>query len=304
MKNFARLALFFTICFVVVFAASALLNFLALWVEAVKTTPFRRGLGGDFIASGSKALPAALYISVLLCLSYTVRRKIPAALSIIGVFALAFAFTLGLTLGIGHLDNVNLAPPAFRTVKGEPGLILSRGDTSMILLKGSDAAGGPRVTAIPGQPLIYQETPLGPNNTLLSLPSLPFRTDKPWFISSIAIDFDLVSREFKDRLGQSLLLFCIYTGALIFFLAGLRFLLELSNWPLANLFLGALAFRGILALEIFLDTPEIEGFLKSFLGERLPPSFLTPLVFCALGILVVVYTVLVNLARGRGRDDA
>jgi hypothetical protein len=304
MKNFARLALFFTTCFIVVFAASALLNFLGLWVEAVKTIPFRRGLSGDFIASGSGALPAALYIAVLLCLSYTVRRKMPAVLSIAGIFALSFVFTLGLTLGIGHLDKVNLAPPAFRTLRGEPGLILSRGDTSMILLKRSDAAGGPRVTAIPGQPLIYQETPLGPNNTPLSLPSLPFRADKPWFISSIAIDFDLVSREFKDRLGQSFLLFCVYTGALIFFLAGLRFLLELSNWPLANLFLGALAFRGILALEIFLDTPEIEGFLRSFLGERLPGPFLTPLVFCALGVLVIVYTALVSLARGREKNDA
>jgi hypothetical protein len=303
MKNLARLALFFTICFAVVFVVSVLLNFLGLWVDAAKTLPFRPGRSGDFIASGSKAIPAALYITILLSLSYTARRKIPVFLSIAGIFVLASGFTLAFTLGIGHLNNVNLAPPAFRTVKGEPGLILSRADTSMILLKGTDVQGGPRIAVIPGQPLIYQETPLGPDNTALSLPSLPFRTDSVWFISSIAIDFDLVSREFADRLGQSLFLFCVYAAALIFFLSGLRFLLELSQWPLANLFLGALVFRGILALETFLDTPETEEFLKSFLGERLLGPVLTPLVFCVLGTLVVVYTLLVGLARDKRRSD-
>jgi hypothetical protein len=303
MKNLARLALAFTICYVAVFAAAALLNFLGLWVEVVKTVPFRQGLSGGFIASGFRAIPAALYITVLLSLSYTVRHKMPVSLSIIGIFTLASAFTLGFTLGIAHLDKVNLPPPAFSTIRGEPGLILSRGDTSMILLKGTGAPEGPRIAVIPGQPLICQETPLGPDNTALSLPSLPFKTDETWFISSIAIDFDLVSREFKDRLGQGLLWFCIYAGALVFFLSSLRFLLELSQWPLANLCLGALAFRGILALETFLDTPEIKEFLRSFLGERLLGPVLTPLVFCVLGTLVVVYVLLVNIARGREKTD-
>jgi hypothetical protein len=303
MKNFARLALFFTICFVSIFAVSALLHFLGSWVEVAKTVPFRQGTSGDFIASGSKALPAALYITILLCLSYTVRRNMPGFLSIAGIFVFSAIFTLGFTMGIARLNNVNLAPPAFRSVKGEPGLILSHAGISMILLKGSDTANGPRVVAIPGQPLIYQETPLGPDNTALSLPSLPFRTDKIWFISNIVIDFDLVSRKFSERLGQSLFLFCIYAGSLILFLSSLRFLLELSQWPLANLFLGALVFRGILALETFLDAPETEGFLNSFLKESLPGSFLTPLVFCALGILVIIYTLLVSLARGRENND-
>ncbi|MDR1863508.1 MAG: hypothetical protein LBQ67_06270 [Treponema sp.] len=303
MKNFARLALSFTLFFTGIFAAAALLNFLALWVEAAKTLPFRQGAGGDFVASGSKALPAALYITVLLSLSYTVRKKMPAALSIIGIFALAWAFTLGFTLVIGRLDNVNLAPPAFRPLRGEPGLMLSRADISMILLKGTDEAGGPRITAIPGQPLIYQETALGPDHAILALPSLPFRTDKTWLISSLAIDFDLVSREFKNRLGHSFFSFCLYAGSLIFFLVSIRFLLGLSQWPLVNLFLGALAFRGILALEVFLDTPETADFLKSFL-EGLSGSLLTPLVFCSSGILVTVYTVLVWLARGREKKVA
>jgi hypothetical protein len=299
MKNLARLTLAFTVCFIAVFAASSLLNFLGLWVEAAGTVPFRPGTSDSFAVSGSKALPAALYITVLLGLSYTAREKMPVFFSIIGIFVLASVFTLGFALGMRHLNDVPLAPPAFRTVRGEPGLILSRADTSIILLKGSGAEGGPRVAALPGQPLIYQETPLGPGNTVLPLPSLPFRTEGAWFISSIAIDFDLVSREFAGRMGQSFFLFCIYAGSLVFLLSGLRFLLDLSQWPLANLFLGALAFRGVLALEIFLDTPEINGFLGSFLEGRLSGAFLTPLVFSVFGALVILYTLLAGLARAR-----
>jgi hypothetical protein len=303
MKNFARLALVFTICFTAVFMAAALLNFLGLWIEAVKTVPFRQGLSSDFTAAASKALPAALYITVLLSLGYTARHNMPLPLSFIGIFVLASAFILGFTLGIVHLGNAKLAPPAFKILKGGPGIILSRGDTSMILLKGTETPGGPRIAVLPGQPLLYQETPLGPDNAVLSLPSLPFRTGNAWFISSIAIDFDLVSREFEGRLGQGLFWFCLYAGALVFFLSSLRFLLELSRWPLANLVLGAVAFRGILALETFLDTPEIGEFLKSFLGEKLLGPVLTPLVLGILGTLIVLYTVLVNLARSREKND-
>jgi hypothetical protein len=304
MKNLARLALFFSVFFIIVFAASALLNFLALWIDAAKTVPVRQGMSGDFIASGAKALPAALYITILLCLSYTARRQMPVSLSIIAIFVLSAVFTLGFTLGIERLRDVNLAPPAFSTIEGEPGLILSRSSTSIVLLKESTVNGGPRVVAISGQSLLYQETPVGPNNSALSLPSLPFRTDKPWFMTSLLLDFNLVSREFEERLGNSLLSFCIYAGSLIFFLAGLRFLLELSQWPLANLFVGAVAFRGILALEIFLDTPEMAAFLNSYLNNRLPGPLLAPLVFCALGVLVILYTLLAHLARGKGREDA
>jgi hypothetical protein len=304
MKNLARLALFFSVCFIVVFATSVLLNILSLWIEAVKVVPFRQGASGEFIASSSKAIPIALYITILFCLSYTARWKMPVSLSILWVFVLSAAFTLGFTLGIERLKDVHLAPPAFKVVRGEPGLILSRSDTAMVLLKESAVTNGPRVVAIPGRPLIYQETPLGPNNTALSLPSLPFNTDSPWFITSLILDFDLVSREFAGRLKESLLAFCIYAGALVFFLTSLRFLLELSQWPLANLFLGALAFRGILALQTFLDTPEMTGFLGSFLENRLPNTLLTPMIFCALGVLVILYTLLVHIARGKGREDA
>jgi hypothetical protein len=71
----------------------------------------------------------------------------------------------------------------------------------------------------------------------------------------------------------------------------------LSAWPLANLFLGGLAFRGVLALETFLNTPEIQDIIASFLKNIFPVSLIAPLVFLGIGILVCLYSFLVHLSK-------
>ena len=125
----------------------------------------------------------------------------------------------------------------------------------------------------------------------------------PWFISSLAIDFSLSARELKGRLEKSFFSFAVYIASLILLLASLRFLLELSEWPLANLFLGALVFRGILALEVFLNSGEINVLVGSFLTERVPPMLHTPAIFGALAVLIIVYTLLTRIARPRRDSD-
>jgi hypothetical protein len=196
-------------------------------------------------------------------------------------------------------------PPARDTQKplGGPGLILTQGDNAIVLLGGPEEIRGPRVAAIPGRQLIYQEQPVGPDNTILSLPPIPFRDESAWFLKSIAIDFFLSGRQFESRLAEGIIPFFIYAGALVFLLASLGFILRLSNWPLANLFLGVLAFRGILAAETFLNSPEIQDLFGSFLGNRLPLSLTVPLIFCFFGVLVYLYTILVYLAKRRADEE-
>jgi hypothetical protein len=99
------------------------------------------------------------------------------------------------------------------------------------------------------------------------------------------------------RVSQGMKSFLIYEGALIFLLTSLRFVLDLSNWPLANLFLGALAFRGILTLEKFLNGGDVQKLLSSFLGDRIPVSYITPMVFCVFAALICLYTGLNWLTR-------
>jgi peptidoglycan/LPS O-acetylase OafA/YrhL len=91
--------------------------------------------------------------------------------------------------------------------------------------------------------------------------------------------------------------FLIHTGALIFLLSSLMFILKFSAWPLVNLFLGCLAFRGILAAEILCNTSEMQELFNSFLQNRLPVSLAVPLIFCGVGLIAHLYTFLVHLTR-------
>jgi len=74
-------------------------------------------------------------------------------------------------------------------------------------------------------------------------------------------------------------------------------------WPLADLFLGALAFRGILAVETFLNTPEMQEIIGSYLDNKIPVSMAVPAVFFSFGLLVNIYAVLVYVIKRRKSDD-
>ena len=300
MKNLAKLTLFFSLCFAILFVVAVLLRFLASWIEWARFIPVGARPGEDIAEAAWRAFPAALYLSTLLDLSYTARRKMPIPLAIIGILILGCAFSLGVSEGISRIGALEPALQPVSPLGGEPGLILSRSNNDIILLRGSRDVRGPRLVSIPGRPLIYQEVPIGPNNTILNLPALPFGGDTPWFVRSLTIDFSLSGEELKSRLGTSYFSFAAYVFSLILLLASLRILLELSHWPLANLFIGALVFRGILALEIFLNAREINTLIGSFLKTRVPPMLITPAVFSALALLIIFYTLLVRVARAIG----
>jgi hypothetical protein len=117
-------------------------------------------------------------------------------------------------------------------------------------------------------------------------------------MNGILADSTLAAEQFETRLDEGLIPFAIYAGALIFLLVSLRFVMDLSSWPLANLFSGALIFRGILAFQTFLDSRLIQDFLLTFVGGRIEGSFLSPVIFTGLAVLILIYTFLVNLARG------
>ena len=304
MKNFAKLALFFTISFVTFFLAATLLRLMAAWIDVARIIPVDVRPGEGVADTAWKALPAAIYLSVLITLSYSARRNIPIPHTLIGLVILSFLFCTAATLGISRTEAIG---PAFKPVppiQAEPGLIISQSENSMILLKESSDARGSRLVSIPGRPLIYQDVPVGPNNTILALPAISFVNDTPWFIRSIGIDFSLSAMELKTRFEGAYLSFAAYAFSLILLLSSLRFLLELSQWPLANIFIGAVVFRLILSLEIFLNSGEINLLLASFLSRRVPTIFITPLVFCTLGILIILYTLLTGIVRSkRERDD-
>ena len=301
MKKLARLTIFFSLCFVVLFSMAVLLMVVSSWIDMARSIPLEPVSGKDFAEIVWEALPIAIYLSILLTLSYSARKNMPLPLTFLCIFILGWGFSLGASLGINRIDALKPVLRPVSPIQGAPGLILTRSGAATILLKESSEILGPRVVSIPGRPLIYQEVPLGPNNSILRLPALSFGDDTPWFVRSLGIDFSICAAEMKSRFSDSFLSFIAYAFALILLLGSLRFLLGLSQWPLANLFLGALVFRGILALDIFLNTREINVLAGHYFSARVPEMLITPIIFCALGILVLFYTLLVRLAKYPGQ---
>jgi hypothetical protein len=158
---------------------------------------------------------------------------------------------------------------------------------------------GPRVTAIPGQPLTFHRSA----GASFDLPPIPFNDDTPWFLKSLAIDIRLNAEVFRKKLSEGFFSYFIYAGSLIFLLCSLGYAVKFSVWPLANLFLTTLAFRGILAFNTFFNTPEMMEITSSFLGNKLPVTLALPLMFLGFGMLINVYSFLVFAAKRRYDDE-
>jgi hypothetical protein len=306
MKNMARLVLFFSLSFIILFALAGVLSYLKLALEAAGTIPAGPPVEfGQFVAALSGILPLILYGSILIGLSYTARRGIPLPAAIIALFILAGGAALGSSLGLIHLKSPDSpAAPLFlsrgeRKTLGAPGLILSQGDTVLVVLGAPEQPASPRVVLLPGRPLLYQELPSGPNNTVTALPKAPFRTEESYLMNGLLTDSALAAEQFETRINEGLLPFAMYAGALILLLVSLRFVMDLSSWPLANLFSGAVVFRGILAFQTFIDSRIVQDFLFAFVNGRISGSLLSPVIFTGLALLILLYTILVNLARGR-----
>ena len=314
MKKAARLIIFYSFCFIFLFLFVTLFRFLGYWIDSIRLNSVDAGQAEFLISAAWMALPATLFFTILFILSYTVRRKIPALLSIFIIIILSGAFSLGLFLGIERFQTLNITfeiPNRLSSsLLSKNGLILSRQDMTVVLLSEGTGVTGvnggnilgisdyPRVVSFPDRPLVYQEAALGPFTSPLPL---PFENRTSWLIESILIDFNLVAREFHTRFSQGLFSFGVYGLSLIFFLASLRFIFDLCFWPLANLFLGALVFRFVLSLQIFLNTPEALDLLNTFLGNLVPDLLLAPMVFCALGSLALLYTFFAFIARHKRR---
>ena len=284
---------------------TAALRCLFAWEDAALRIPAGSGaLPPKFVSTLWFSLPGGLYVALLLSLSYAFRRRIYALIARLVLFALALFFTLGISLGLSRLPGSSFPEEGQNlSTLGRPGLLLSAADTAMVLLEDPAVRDGSRVVSIPGRSLIYQEVPLGPGNTILSLPPVFFARDNPAFLENLFVDISLAAGQFQTRLGEGLVPFIAYAGTLIFLLLSLGFMLNLSVWPLANLFLGALGLRGILALDSFLNSREIQEFIGAFFENRLPGFLISPLVFAGMGALFILYNILSFFAWGRRAAD-
>jgi hypothetical protein len=303
-KKLFKLVIFFTLSFAILFLIATGLRFLALRVDWIRTLSHEKvSVLFELVNAARWALSLALYGGVIIGLSYAVRKEVFSPIAILCVIAL----TVGFTYGIGQLiENWEGTPSARVPAQplGKPGVILANTarstGTVIVLLQGPAEPDGGRVVATPGKPMAYQSEFAGRNLPSASLPPAQFTDNTPWFLKSLSIDTRLNTEILKRYYNEGTLPFLMYTGSLVFFLCSLIFIFKLSAWPLANLFLGCLAFRGVLALETFFNTPEIQDTFDSFLQNRLPLPLVVPLIFCAVGLLAYLYSFLVFIARRQG----
>jgi hypothetical protein len=302
-KNLAKLIIFFTLTFIITFVIVTGIKFLSLRIDWTKNLPPKpEATLTTLITAAHWALSLALYSSIIITLNYSVRRKFFPLLSIIVVMGLSFLFCFGISTALEQWKSV---PSAYSPgiPLGGKGLILSntlnKNETAVVLLNGTVDPLGPRVISIPDQPLTYQRT----TSASFDLPPIPFGDDTPWFLKEIDIDVRLNAEMFQRKFSEGFYSYLLYVGALIYILCSLGYVIKFSVWSLANLFLSTLAFRGILALNTFFNTQEIQIAASSFLENRIPVENALPYIFICVGTLVNLYSLLVHIAKRRVDDD-
>jgi len=300
LKNFAKLVLFFCFSFIGVLLVSSLF---ALFHEGTRLAVLFPPAGASLslLSHLGNSLSVAFYLSILLTLSYASRRRLAYPVVFALILALALVLSSGAFVGIDSLAqlgkfSINVTKSPANMV--QPGLILKTGspirEVHSVFLEDPLKQGGPRAVSPAGQALYYQR-----QGATLTRAPLPFAEEKSALFESISRDFTQSSKGFSSLFTAGFLPYWMYAGSLAIFLISLGCLVNISFWPLANLFFAALVFRGALALETFLNQPNIRGLLGSFAGNRVPGSLINPFIFCMLGVLILLYSGLLYLARGR-----
>ena len=303
MRKLAKLTIFFSLIFIIVFIAVTGIRFLSLRVEWAKNLPPKPETSLTLLITAAHwALSAALFCSIIIAVNYSLRNGIFALVSLICVMSLSFLFTFGVSTALERWKSVAPSKSPGITLGGK-GLILSnalnKNETAVILLNGAADPLGPRVIAIPERPLVYQRSASGS----FDLPPIPFGDDTPWFLKDIEIDIRLNAEMFQQKYLQGFLSYLFYVGSLIYLLCSLSYVIKFSAWPLANFFLSILAFRGILALNTFFNTQEMQIITASFLDNKIPAAKALPFIFLGFGTLINLYSLLVFAAKRRVNDD-
>jgi hypothetical protein len=242
-------------------------------------------------------------------LNYAARRRI--AYPVTFVIILVFILTLSgaAFFGLESLDKIGFDIKTAKTPTElvKPGYILNQGTLSgyqTVFLNNPYKPDAATVIVSQGQALNYQRR--GAHSAgaeYLAQTRLPFFTEKRGIFSTINRDFEHSAQVFQTWFNNNLWSYGVYAGSLAVFLISLGCIVNISFWSLANLFFGALAFRGVLALENFLNQGNIRELLSSFAGKIIHPSLINPIIFFFLSILILLYSGLVYLSRGRIEND-
>ncbi|MDR1399843.1 MAG: hypothetical protein LBJ41_07975 [Treponema sp.] len=282
---FVRLIRFVCLWFISAFVVLTTAYFLAIRIDLARMLSFTQQEAkiDSLLTAGWRSLPLSVYITMLFGLSYCAQYKFPIFLSIIHMVVLSLLWIGFFSLILSVIQRGSPWPTETSHHLGGVGLITVDGDQSQVLLQVPDLS-GMQVIAPPNSPLMYEDTQVG-----LGVPSVFFRNDTMYFIMErILGNFTHAGEQCGVRLRESFLSFFLYILALVFCLSTLRFVFDASSWPLANLFLGALLFWGVLKLETLLDSEQARTFISAINGEAFPMFLVVPLALFILGLVFLL----------------
>jgi hypothetical protein len=301
-KNAVRLLVFIFVSFTLIFALSAALSFLLLWIKAAIAIP-----AGRFITMKQTVLylrwtvSFSLYLVLLLSTNYALRNEVHRLAAFIMVFAVSGGLCYAVWQGFTMADKMDTPPFLVASeTPGSAGLILQSGAIALTLIDPPSLPDGGRVISIPGRPLFY-EAGQADGGAIPELPSAPFSLSVNWLFGNLHIDCALSAAQFRTRFERGLIPFLTWMLPLMLLLITLSYIFDVGAWPLANLFLGAVLYRLTLWFEVFINSKDIQAYLNNFFRGMVPLDFISPLIFAALGIILLLYVILMYLAGEKAR---
>jgi hypothetical protein len=250
----------------------------------------------EFFSTLRLAVPFAMYISTIISMSYSVRRRVPAFAAIALVFVLNTGLMAGAYIGSSRAEAYNKAVRLVETRNlAVPGVMVREGDRTVVLLSGDPA--GPQVSSAPGLGLVYQAS------SAAALPPVSFGNEMPAYLNSTMTDLSHSGDYIAGLYREGLLFFIVYCAALSLLLCSLRVVFTFTVWPLADLFFGALVFRGMLAVETFFSSREILDFLENFFNQQIAAPYLKSIILGALGVIILLYSGLVHIVKRKQDSD-
>lgn len=279
-----RLIRFVCLWFIIAFVGLTFAHFLAIRIDLMRMLSFTQQEAkiDSLLTAGWRSLLLSIYITMLFGLSYCARYKFPVFPSIYLVMVLSLLWIGLFSLTLSVIQKGSPWPTEMPQHLGGVGLITVDGDQSQVLLQKPDLS-DMRVIVSQNLPLRYEDTQVE-----LGVPLAFFRNDSGYFMETILDKFTHAGEQCGVRLRESFLSFVLYILALVFCLSTLRFVFEASSWPLANLFLGALLFWGVLEIEVLLDSEQVRAFINVISGEAFPMFLVVPLALCILGLVFLL----------------
>lgn len=220
-----------------------------------------------------------LYSTAIVGINYAFRRKIPVFISI----PLLFIIITGLSIAVTFLYERSLPllgshVPITSNLAIQPGTILFEGNTKQVLIQ--NKASSIRLTSL-----------LPQQNSL---------------ITDLIQDSTDLGKHLAQFWEAGLISFVIAVAFLLYFLTSLGPLINLSEWPLANLLFGLLLLRFSLWIQNFLFSEPVMNIIGAFITPLVPSimlPFIALLPLFIVGTFIHLFAFLLYLSKDRKKSN-